>query len=178
MSIAENHGWRGFQPWPRAQRLCYGFLGQRHVAAQYVRVANRQLPRLEDYIVETADYVAATSQGSWQTGVHRSGPNNRTALAAHLASAQQENFGCTRISVRDVNSQGLGFLTLPEDLESSLHYGNARFTRQQSLATPVTHKVPGVCYGLCLSALQPVRPIAFQHSKPCPHPQASTVGIT
>jgi len=53
------------------------FIGQRHVVAQYVSVANRQLPRFEGYIVESADFVAATSRGRWQTGAHRSGPNNR-----------------------------------------------------------------------------------------------------
>lgn len=94
------------------------------------------------------------------------------------APAQQENFGCTRISVRDVNSQGLGFLTLPEDLESSLQYGNTRFTQQLTLAMPMTPAGPGLCYGLCLSALPAARQKAFQHSKPRPHPQARTVGIT
>jgi len=37
------------------------FLVKGYVAAQHVRVANRQLRQAEDYIVESADFVTATS---------------------------------------------------------------------------------------------------------------------
>src|SRR5690606_39597225 len=63
-----------------------------------LRVVNRQLPRFEDYIVESADFVAATSKGDGRPEPTALDRITDKRWQHSVAPAQQENFGCTRIS--------------------------------------------------------------------------------
>jgi len=128
------------------------------VAAQHVRVANRQLRQAEDYIVESADFVAVALAGS--TDRAPTAPDRRIYkcwLTTWWVPAQQEISDVRAPRVEVCKTQGWDFVTLPEGLERGLQHGTARLTRQYAPIASIAHKATGALQRLCLSTLNVLR---------------------
>lgn len=133
---AQPHSEKDSEPWnsPHIDNSITGKKrqtrsGQPHVVAQHVRVANRQLRRLQGYIVESADDVAADScRGAADWGPTT--PDRRTdkRWPTTTGAGRTRNFGCTHVPGWNMNLQRTGFRNTARGFGSGLQHGKAMIT--------------------------------------------------